>query len=93
MSPNPNFISPRLSEAIHLPGWIPGKGGIKSSKHKQRKREKKEEIVKWENYFGPKKFAGYVKKARKCRRQMNVGEEQKSEDLTKRALYDGEIKK
>ena len=36
MSPNPNFIPPRLSEAIHLPGWIPGKGGIKSSKHKQR---------------------------------------------------------
>ena len=42
MSPDPNFIPPRLSEAIHLPGWIPGMGGIKSLKHKHRKRDKKE---------------------------------------------------
>ena len=48
MSPNPNFIPPRLSEAIHLPGWIPGKGGIKSSKHKHREGDEKGGIVKWE---------------------------------------------
>ena len=87
MSPDPNFIPPRLSEAIHLPGWIPGKGGIKSLKHKQRKRDKKGGIVK-EGRITKEKgkcrmYENTERKKRKCRRLKNIGEEQRNRTADK----------
>ena len=68
--------------------WLdPWQGGIKSLKHKQRKRDKKGGIVK-EGRITKEKgkcrmYENTERKIRKCRRLKNIGEEQRNRTADK----------